>query len=392
MNAKEQIMSGFNQSPQTRQTELLYRNSRRGAVLVLFVILLPVMLILAGFAINWAHLQLVQTEMQVATDASVRAASRVHIQTRQMSQAIDAAQSLANKNLVAGQPLRLRASDFELGRSARARVDRRYDFRKSDSNRSNAMRLTVEKSQNSPSGPVNLIFPMLQGQQTVNMQRSATATQLELDIALVIDRSGSMAFAADEVADPVRMPRNAPIGWFFGDPAPPMSRWLDTVAAVRVFLDELAASSHREQVALASYSTDALLDYQLTEDYGDVFRALRPYTLNFESGATNIGDGMRVGYNHLIESPRSRPWASKIIVVLTDGIYNVGPNPIGVARDIAGNGVMIFTVTFADEANQTDMEEVARIGGGLHFHARSARDLERVFREIAKMMPTLLSQ
>lgn len=364
---------------------------RRGAVLVLIVILLPVMLILAGFAINWAHLQLAQTEMQVATDAAVRAATRVYVQTGSLNAAVAEAQRVANRNPVAGSPLQLRLSDFEVGISLRQQLNQRYTFTPT-TGRGNSLNLTVEKSTTSPSGPVQLLFPMLQGPFTVNMTRSAKATQLELDIVLVIDRSGSMAYAVDEIADYPPIPRNAPPTWFFGDPAPPLSRWLDTVDAVQVFLNELASSPHREQVALVTYSDYATHERDLTENYTEVFQGLRPYTESFQAGATNIGEGMLFALNRFATSPNNRPWAAKVIVVMTDGIFNVGPDPRSVAYAIADQGIMIFSVTFADEANQAAMQDVARIGKGLHFHANSAADIRNAFREIAKIMPTLLSE
>ncbi len=43
---------------------------RKGAIVPLFLVLLPVLLILCGFAINLAYMQLVSTELKVATDAA----------------------------------------------------------------------------------------------------------------------------------------------------------------------------------------------------------------------------------------------------------------------------------------------------------------------------------
>ncbi len=365
--------------------------NRRGAVLVLVVLFMPVILILAGFAINWAYLQLVQTEMQVATDAAVRAATRVYMQTGNLNAAVAEAQNIADRNLVSGSPLQLRMSDFEVGISLRSHQNQRYLFSPTGGS-GNSLRLTVEKSAATPSGPVRLVFPMLQGPLTVNMTRSAVATQLELDIVLVIDRSGSMAYAADEIADYPPIPRNASPGWFFGDPAPPESRWLDTVDAVQIFLQELLFSPHREQVALVTYADTAQDDHDLTENYSEVFQKLQPYTKRFNSGATNIGEGMLYALNRLANSTKTRPWAAKVVVVMTDGIFNVGPDPRAVAYALADQGIMIFTVTFADEANQEIMRDVARIGKGLHFHANSSADIRRVFREVAKIMPTLLTR
>lgn len=78
---------------------------RRGGTLFLILISIPVLIVLGGFAINWAQLQLVQTEMQIATDTAARAANRVYMTTGRLDLAVDAAQGIANKNLVANKPL-----------------------------------------------------------------------------------------------------------------------------------------------------------------------------------------------------------------------------------------------------------------------------------------------
>ena len=48
--------------------------SRRGAMLVLIAICLPLIVILAAFAVDVAWMQLVRTELRTATDAAARAA------------------------------------------------------------------------------------------------------------------------------------------------------------------------------------------------------------------------------------------------------------------------------------------------------------------------------
>ena len=364
---------------------------RRGAVLVLILIFLPVLVILCGFAINWAHIQLARTELQVAVDASARAANRVYVATGDLNQAVAAAQRVADNNLVDRHRLVLSKDDFELGASVRNQFESRYEFTPGDRN-ANALRLTVNKESESPSGPVNLVFPVLNGSRQVNISASAISTQIELDIALVIDRSGSMAYAADEKAVYPPIPKAAPAGWYFGDPVPPKSRWLDTITAVRVFLTELNKSPQNERVSLITYADSARLDLDLTGDYARIVSALDNYSKQFNSGGTNIGGGLARANNNLATSKQARPWATKVIIVMTDGIHNTGSNPVTQATDIAKNGVMIFTVTFSAEANQSTMKRVAEIGGGTHYHAKSAKDLQVVFEEIAKKMPTLITQ
>ena len=47
--------------------------ARRGAIAVLIVFFLPVFLIMAGFAVNVAYMQLCRAELRVAGDAAARA-------------------------------------------------------------------------------------------------------------------------------------------------------------------------------------------------------------------------------------------------------------------------------------------------------------------------------
>ena len=52
-------------------------SDRKGAVLVLFVVMLPVLIILSAVAINLAKVELVRTELQIGTDLSTRAGGTV---------------------------------------------------------------------------------------------------------------------------------------------------------------------------------------------------------------------------------------------------------------------------------------------------------------------------
>ncbi len=368
-----------------------YCESRQGAALVLIMVLIVALICLGGLTVNWSYINLVNTEMQIATDASARAANRVYVASGDLDSAVVTAQMLAEKNLVNAAPLQFRRENFELGNSVRKNVDQRYQFTPT-SEGGNALRVSISKSEKSPSGAVELIFPMFNGRRTVDIHRQSISTQLELDIVLVIDRSGSMAYAANEKAEFPPIPNAAPFGWFFGDPAPRESRWLDTVDAVKLFLMELKKSPQNEHVALVSYADNAKRDVALTTDYDQILTSLGVYTARFESGGTNIGDGMRQAMNHLTANQHARPWATKVVIVMTDGIYNRGPNPVSMAGTLAKNGVMIFTVTFSDEANRHDMRRAAERGGGESFHASTAEDLKSVFAEIAKRMPTLISK
>ena len=108
-------------------------------------------------------------------------------------------------------------------------------------------------------------------------------------------------------------------------------------------------------------------------------------------GGTNIAAGLNIGASSLLNGD-ARQFASKAIILMTDGKKNVGPNPIETARLIGEEGTLIFTVTFSDEADKLLMQKVADQGAGKHFHANSSADLISVFTELGRQLPTLLTR
>lgn len=367
------------------------RHQRRGVMVVLFAVCLPVLLILSAFCINLAYMELTRTELRVATDATARAAGRRLALSGNTSMAIAEGKEAASRNLVAGQAFSLADSDFEFGKSVRTGAAR-YGFDPATSS-VNAVRVEGKRTAGSVAGAAPLFFSRILGIDDFEATQNGTSTQVELDIAIVLDRSGSMAYADDE-ATPTTVyypPASAQADWEFGDEAPPDARWRDTVAGVQAFLSELNSSPQQEQISLTTYSDNATVDLELTTDHSEVMEALDDRTESFDSGATNIGSGIEAGLNTLSSGP-ARPWAAKVVIVLTDGNHNTGKDPESASAEAASQGVAVFTITFSDEASQGRMESAARKGKGQHFHASSASDLIMAFREVANTLPTLLTE
>ena len=154
----------------------------------------------------------------------------------------------------------------------------------------------------------------------------------------------------------------------------------------------MSVTSQQERVALATYNHSANIDLLATTNYAQVISALHQYSLAFHSGGTNIGGGIEQGLNALGHVGTTRPWATKVIIVMTDGIHNTGTWPTWAAKNAANQAVIVFTVTFSNEANQNLMKDVAEIGTGRHYHATSAIQLQDAFRDIARQLPTLLTR
>lgn len=356
----------------------------------MLAIMLPAVIILAAIAINLAYLELNRSEMIIASDSISRATGRELMISSNAASARTKGRDAGSRNSVGGKPLQLRDADFVFGQSSRNLVTDRYNFTPGGAN-PNAVEVTARRTTGSLDGPLTLMLPNILAINKVESTQISRSNQIEVDIVLVIDRSGSMAYASDEPAVFPPIPAAAPVGWLFNGPAPNPSRWRDLVGAVDVFLAELTASPINELVGLATYNGFTAIDQDLTTDYTLIQGALDNYTNFFQSGKTNIGGGINAGQNCFALSS-FRPFAARVMIVLTDGIDTVGSDPVGAAIAAAGEQIMLFTITFSDEADQAIMQTVASTGSGKHYHAVDGADLSIVFKDIARQLPVLISK
>lgn len=405
---------------------------RRGAVMVLMAVLLPVLAILAAVAINSAHVQLTRTELLVATDAAARAGGRAFSELQSVDQAKVYAQITGAMNRVAGEPLMISPlddEDIQFGYSELTGGDySRFGFEQKPTSAvragiedANAVRIHGRRDAGSLGGKVTVLFPSFVTQRTFAPSYSAVAMQIDRDIALVLDRSGSMTFAdynwpsgmSPWYDSTLRAGKREGLlykrggdyyyspgvdseiyqDWVYEKyydlgPAPP-SPWESLVEAVDAFLNVLASTPQNEYVSLSTYASDATLDMNLTDDYDAIRSTLATLRAN---GATAIGEGMKQGWNSLANKTYARPFAAKTMVVMTDGNHNSGESPESVAQAMLNDmDVTIHTVTFGSGADQVRMEELAATGGGIHYHAETGDELESVFEEIASNLPTILT-
>ncbi|WP_186767422.1 vWA domain-containing protein [Blastopirellula retiformator] len=357
-------------------------NRRRGAILILVACLLPVILWMAAFCVDVAYMQLTRTELRIATDAAARAGARTLSLEQDASLAHAAAIEYAAKNNVAGNTLTLADSDVQIGLSVRKDDEGRFEFSPGGT-LLNSINVTGCRTQQAPDGAVRLYLTPIFGHEFFQPVADATASQIDRDIALVVDRSGSMTWRIDR--------RTYEYGWRSNDPVPARARWWALVDSVDGFLSELESTPQLELVSLSTYNSGASINKNLTDKYSKISKALDKYSKHYPDGSTNITAGMDRGIQTLQNKKYARPYASKTMVVMTDGNHNYGSSPTNAAYDAAENDIVVHTITYSNSANQYLMREVARIGGGQHWHAPGEEDLEEIFREIARNAPTLLT-
>lgn len=338
------------------------QKDRKGAMLVLVAVLIIILIIGAVFSVDIAYMHMVRAELRTATDAAARAGAESLARTQDSEAAIVAAIEAAELNIVAGEPMLLSRSDVTLG-SVVADRNGKFAFQ-AGVQPFTSVRVNGERVAGSRGGPVNLFFGALLGQSEFQPIQLATASASVRDIALVLDRSGSMNSAGGGI-----------------------SRINALKRAVSDFLDEVEATSPNSLMSLTTYSTTSTRDIPMTGNFNSIRRRVQQMRA---SGATNIFQALRDGSDSLEADPNGRPTGQKTIVLMTDGRFNVGGTPIPSAQLAASRGHTIHTITFGRGADQATMKRVAEIGGGQHFHADDAGDLTEVFQEIARTLAVIL--
>ncbi len=367
-------------------------DNRQGAMLVLIAVCLPLCLILAAFAVDVAWMQLVRTELRTATDAAARAGTKELSLSQTEAAARARAKQVALRNRVAGDPLRLSDAEIQVGKGGQATPTSKFTF-SPGGNFLNSMRVTGRRTRGSLAGSVDLMFPGVLGVKDFQPEEVATSTLLDRDICLVVDRSGSMMESLTGGADPQKT---------CDPPHPTKSRWGALATAVTAFLDELNKTAQDEQVALVSYSSNinscsntykiSTIDSDLSaSNYTAVRNAMAAISSKPVKGNTAISAGLDDGIK-VLTGKKTRPYAVKTMILMTDGIHNLGQEPIISARNAAKLGIVIHTITFSNDADIKRMQAVAAATGGKHFHAVDLTQLLKAFKEIASTLPVLTTE
>ena len=260
---------------------------------------------------------------------------------------------------MANRGLQLRETDLVFGRSQLGNAGR-FVFAPGSSP-FNSVRVNGQRINGSLSGNVQLFFGKMLNVPSFQPEEFSTATFIQRDVVLVVDRSGSML---------------------------DFNKFVELRSAISIFTQILADSPVSERVGLASYSTSATENVQLTEDLALINTAMAKMPV---SGSTNISGGIDAG-GKIMNRGRSRDFVERTMIVLTDGLQNQGRLAKFAAADQAALGITIHAITFGTDADQTAMKEVAAIGNGRFFHAVDGTQLRQVFTEIALTLSTILTE
>ncbi|MEZ5941874.1 MAG: VWA domain-containing protein [Planctomycetaceae bacterium] len=377
--------------------------SRLGAMVVIATVAIVLLICMAILSVDVSFMQLTRTELQVAADSAAKAGSEALLRTQDPAAAKQAAIDVAALNRVAGRPLILTENDIQLG-SSMQQPDGSWEFT-ADAQPYNAVRVDAFMSDENDNGSVPFFMASFLGHDSFSPRKTATAANMQQDLYLVIDRSHSMCFDLTGVdwSYPPGTPQFPhPICF---PPHPTHSRWGVLRKSLNDYLDIAQQASPKPQVGLITWGSDigtsttefrltgetspaVVLDSLFTQNYGGIRSQINGRSLRVMLGGTHMSAGMDAG---IVELLKGRPLSRKTMILMTDGQWNRGEDPVDVAERAKTAGITIHTVTFLPGADQTTMVEVAEITGGRHYHADNAAELEAAFQELARSLPVVLT-
>ena len=157
-----------------------------------------------------------------------------------------------------------------------------------------------------------------------------------------------------------------------------------------------------DRLGLILFGSRAYLQTPLTFDRNTVKTLLQETPLGIAGGKTAIGDAIGLAVKRL----QDRPAENRVLILLTDGVNNVGEvDPEQAARLAAQEGIRIYTIGFgADEmvvpgflfqrtvnpSAELDVEtltNIATLTGGIFQRARSSDELMEIYEALDQLEP-----
>lgn len=179
------------------------------------------------------------------------------------------------------------------------------------------------------------------------------------------------------------------------------------LAAVKAVVGEFVERRRGDRLGLILFGSQAYLQAPLTFDRNTINTLLTETPLGIAGGKTAIGDAIGLSVKRLLD----RPAANRVLILLTDGVNNVGEvSPIQAAKLAAQEGITIYTIGFgADqmevsgllfnrtvnpsaELDTETLTEIADLTGGLYQRARSTQELASIYLALDELEPIEVDQ
>lgn len=162
---------------------------------------------------------------------------------------------------------------------------------------------------------------------------------------------------------------------------------------------------HADRIGLVTFAGEALTQVPVTLDYPALIDAIRNVEIGMLEDGTAIGSGLAISVARL----RRVPGASKVILLLTDGVNNRGLiDPHTAAETAAAFGIKVYTVGIGSEGearvpterdadgslhfenmpveiDEALLRDIAQRTGGAYFRARDAQAMASIFQQVDRL-------
>ena len=106
-------------------------------------------------------------------------------------------------------------------------------------------------------------------------------------------------------------------------------------------------------------------------------------------GGTNLSAGLTQAIS-VLQGTNSNPFSSKVIILLTDGEWNQGVDPVTVANTARNARIIIHCVSMLT-VSQATLQQVATIANGRYYGTSNEVQLRAAFQELARSLPVVLT-
>ncbi len=236
---------------------------------------------------------------------------------------------------------------------------------------------TIEPDPIEPGGIINVTT-------SVAGQGNITGTRLAAHAMLTLDRSGSMDpdyYAGTPLDVALVLDRSGSMELLGTDPEQPMT---DAETAAKVFMDNLVSNAQVGVIAFEG-SVETKIGLTLLNSYDDKTLVRNAINSIHTGDGTAIGDGLRRA-NDILKVGRID--ARRITILLTDGQCTAGDD-----RDCSqailnanANHITIYTIGLgsAEYIDEPLLQRVASETGGRYYNAPSSSELRSVYNSIAQ--------
>ena len=223
-----------------------------------------------------------------------------------------------------------------------------------------ASRTFIENLERGTTMPIVFTWPQ-------PFETRADICESPVDIAAVIDRSGSMEFLSKNPAQPLTDVKNAAV----------------------YFVNQLGPN---DLASIISFANEASVDAALTQDKAILTSSIDSITIRANGTQnTNFASGITAAINELL-SERGRSEVRKVIVALTDGVATHPqkqgdkqyPETIAFeeAEKAKAYGISLFTIGLGKDLNVPFLQAVASSSEEFYL-APTAKELTDIYKEIA---------